>query len=335
MADKPICPICGEPTSNYMGNFRKDGLCKKHALELKNGQIVQCEKCGAWHYSNTPCECDKRVYTFLPIEGFSECLICGTKTVGYAFCRKCYNSHTEQEMLDILNKKVNEKKKASTESIFDKFSKAVETGLKIRLKERENEINALKEELIDNKNKILGLEKQIADVSQTTCLICGKPSYGYHFCKKHFSQFNNKIVFLKLNNLTQAEVIEAEYESDCVCSDGHLVKSRAEREIDDWFFDENIKHCYEIAYDIDGKHSFKPDWLLPKYVDGIDVYVEYFGIENSPRYESIKNYKLEKYKENHETVVIINGEAELKDIRATLNRKIKRKSNIKIGEINW
>ena len=34
-----ICPICGEPTSVYMGNARKDRLCRKHGMMLKNGEI--------------------------------------------------------------------------------------------------------------------------------------------------------------------------------------------------------------------------------------------------------------------------------------------------------
>ena len=34
-----ICPICGQPTSSYMGHERKDRLCRKHANELKAGKI--------------------------------------------------------------------------------------------------------------------------------------------------------------------------------------------------------------------------------------------------------------------------------------------------------
>ena len=25
-----VCPICGEPTNVYMGNVRRDRLCRKH-----------------------------------------------------------------------------------------------------------------------------------------------------------------------------------------------------------------------------------------------------------------------------------------------------------------
>lgn len=52
------CPICGQPTSQYMGKFRKDGLCPHHATLLRNGEIVQCDVCGNWHNSNENCTCN-------------------------------------------------------------------------------------------------------------------------------------------------------------------------------------------------------------------------------------------------------------------------------------
>ena len=39
-----------------MGNERKDKLCRKHANELKEGIIIQCEKCGAWHEKTAACK---------------------------------------------------------------------------------------------------------------------------------------------------------------------------------------------------------------------------------------------------------------------------------------
>lgn len=45
MSNKLVCPICGDVTSSYMGNYRKDRLCKKHATDLRNGKLVKCENC--------------------------------------------------------------------------------------------------------------------------------------------------------------------------------------------------------------------------------------------------------------------------------------------------
>lgn len=104
MADKFACPVCGEITSSYMGNYRKDRLCKKHAAEMKSGKLILCDKCQKWHYVDEPCNGKKFVFTELPTEGFDECIACGAETTGYAFCRKCFRKYTEEEMLAMLNK---------------------------------------------------------------------------------------------------------------------------------------------------------------------------------------------------------------------------------------
>ena len=56
MDDKHVCPICGEPTSQYMGHFRKDGLCRIHGQQFKEGTLIFCEKCKQWHDNDKPCE---------------------------------------------------------------------------------------------------------------------------------------------------------------------------------------------------------------------------------------------------------------------------------------
>lgn len=43
MSKQMVCPICGEETSSYMGHYRKDGLCRKHAAEFKSGKIIQAK----------------------------------------------------------------------------------------------------------------------------------------------------------------------------------------------------------------------------------------------------------------------------------------------------
>ena len=84
--DELVCPICGESTSVYMGNARKDRLCRKHALMAKAGQIVLCPDCGKWHDADKPCDCKKETNKtswnhseeFIKLnEGNESCLVCG------------------------------------------------------------------------------------------------------------------------------------------------------------------------------------------------------------------------------------------------------------------
>ena len=59
--DKHLCPICGNPTSVWYGNARKDGLCREHAQMLKEGKLVQCSDCGSYHLANEECNCKKNI----------------------------------------------------------------------------------------------------------------------------------------------------------------------------------------------------------------------------------------------------------------------------------
>lgn len=101
------CQICGESSYLYYP------FCKKH-LEMKtNGLLLKCEDCGKWHVKGEKCSCQKEEpkYTELPTSGFTKCVVCEGPTKGYAFCKKCWNNLSQEEMLEILNKSETEKTK--------------------------------------------------------------------------------------------------------------------------------------------------------------------------------------------------------------------------------
>ena len=246
-----VCPICGEPTSVWYGNARKDKLCRKHAEMLKNKQISVND------------------------DGLFFDVATGT----------------------ILNPPKAEKKP---------------------------------EPVKDTKN----------GADELTCIICGEPSNGKHFCFDCYKKYNKKIVYIKIKNCKEFDPLGAEYESDLICRDGHIVKSEPERNIDNWLFEENIKHIYEKEIRISENESIRPDWCLPGYIkdkegNPVDVYIEYWGIEGSAKYEKIKNYKLPIYKEKGLTLVNINADKDKRDISSALEWKVKDKKNIKPYDINF
>ena len=57
--------------------------------------------------------------------------------------------------------------------------------------------------------------------------------------------------------------------------DGHIVKSKSEREIDNFLNQYKIRHYYEHELSIDDnpEHSIHPDFYLPD----LDVYIEHWG----------------------------------------------------------
>ena len=62
--ENSTCPICGNPTSIWYGNARKDKLCREHAQQMKEGIIEQCPNCGKWHTTGKPCECKSKAIRY-------------------------------------------------------------------------------------------------------------------------------------------------------------------------------------------------------------------------------------------------------------------------------
>ena len=78
---------------------------------------------------------------------------------------------------------------------------------------------------------------------------------------------------------------------DLKCLDGDIVKSKAEREIDNFFYNNKIWHIYEYSY----RHPIsyetsRPDFYLPDY----NLFIEYFGL-NTDKYIKNKEHKIEMY----------------------------------------
>lgn len=94
MSEEFTCPICGEPTRKYMGNFRKDKLCGKHADELKAGVIEQCPDCQSWHKTSISCKCktEKTLKTEIT------CIICGNNSNDKHFCLDCWNKYKDKSI---------------------------------------------------------------------------------------------------------------------------------------------------------------------------------------------------------------------------------------------
>lgn len=63
------------------------------------------------------------------------------------------------------------------------------------------------------------------------------------------------------------------YEKPYRCKDGDYVRSKAEREIDNFLYDNKIWHIYEPELVCHNKKKYYPDFLLTDY----NLYIEYFG----------------------------------------------------------
>jgi len=156
------------------------------------------------------------------------------------------------------------------------------------------------------------------------CLICNNEiEINSLFCKDCYNKYNKKSIFLKVNNLSEISYFDEadKYENSITytCKDGHKVRSKAEREIDNYLYEHNIRHAYEKPYPIDDNpdNDLHPDFYLPD----LDVYIEHWGLKNKS-YEEEKKYKMQIYKKN-KTTIIETTEEDMKDIETNLTRKLK------------
>jgi hypothetical protein len=248
MQDENVCPICGEVTSSYMGNYRKDKLCRMHARMYKDGDVLVCDECGKFYEKEKGCPCKK------------------------------------QKQPDLANKVIT----------------------------------------IDNENK-------------SRCITCGSPTDGLLFCRYCYSKYNNKVLFFRVENCKNIELLDDQYEGNYYCKDGHVVKSRIEREIDDYLYDHGIAHAYEfeLSYGPSAKEVLHPDFYLPNYLGpGKDVYLEHWGMnENNFQYTESMKFKMQIYKERRITLICTYDKTDSYNINSVLNRKL-NKDWIKENEIN-
>lgn len=76
-------------------------------------------------------------------------------------------------------------------------------------------------------------------------------------------------------------------------SDGHYVRSMPEIQIDNWLYANRIPHAYEPLVPVE--QEMYCDFYLPEH----RVFIEYWGMEDNPRYASRKKKKLEIYHDNN------------------------------------
>lgn len=197
----------------------------------------------------------------------------------------------------------------------------------------------LKEQGLVIKNENTGLwelkkEEKRETNQERNCIICGQESNNMLFCKSCYYKYRNREILLKIKNCKEIELLDITSYGKYICEDGHRVKSKSEREIDNYLFNNNIKHAYEKRLPIDEKesHDIRPDFTLPDYDSGNPVYIEHWGFgEENEEYTKSKNFKLDIYKKMGLTIIQTNEKDLLTDTSTTIRRKL---TYYKSGEIN-
>lgn len=178
----------------------------------------------------------------------------------------------------------------------------------------------------------------INEENKSRCITCGAKTDGLLFCKTCYRKFKDKKLLFEITNCSNVELLDEDYEGKYVCKDGHVVKSKSEREIDNYLFEHNIPHAYEKAlnYGETENEILHPDFFLKNYLgEGKHVYIEHWGYnENNFQYTKTKKYKMDIYKKAKVTLICTHEKVDTKDMEATLDRKL-NKHYIKENEINF
>lgn len=280
--EKYTCPICGEETSSYMGNYRKDRLCRKHATDLKNGKITFCDICKTWHETNKPCKCSKKSQEkFAPErtpQPDGKCIVCEEDAPNGPLCRECYG-----EMLDFK------------ESVIDKNARLFE--IKDYYFNLKSNIYRMKnfEYIQSNCNKLMALAvlaKELHDDESLTDRIVNDIKEIIE--KKKPS--NNIVDFA---NTEYAKTQDSHKEETLRTTDGHYVKSNPEIVIDDILYELRIVHCYAKKVPISSdEQAIEADWFIPVTDSRHGIYIEYWGM-NTKDYLENKERKRKAYKEHN------------------------------------
>ena len=156
------------------------------------------------------------------------------------------------------------------------------------------------------------------NANELTCIICGEPSNGKHFCLKCYKEFKDHSVDIRITNCRDTEIIDRYGNKKVKTKDGRFVRSLSEKIILDYFFDHFTRVVYEktISYvNEKGENAeLHPDFYLTDY----DLYLEFNGLTNKT-YLKKKEYVNKIYASKGFKVVILDSN-DINDIESTLDK---------------
>ena len=297
------CSICGKPSGIYP-------LCKHH-LELKSeGKVIKNEK-GIWIELEQ--EINKNDAKSLKKDNTEQkCIICDSYAPNGLLCKNCY-----YDMEDYKDQ-------------FDKNSKLYElTEYYYNLKDNIYRMQNF-QKIRENCKKLFALA-DLTDIlyDNTTLLAKIKEDITKIIATK--IKANQKTINFNINDDDNKEIKsykkDSQREELLRTIDGHKVKSRGEKIIDDILFTNRIPHAYSMTVaEIDTKidRSIECDWFIPIIGSGKGIYIEYWGMDKQD-YNDNKKEKTELYKKYDLPLIQIEKD-EIDDSQA-LNIRIRREIN--------
>lgn len=308
---------------------------------------MYCEKCGK--YSGKYALCKDCYYNVEEDDSFEEeiagvlsCPICGKPTsIWYGNARKDKLCREHAAMLksgeiELAPNGIWVEAKSQKKLSFTKKSNIEDDFADLPEWLRDNNQTKSKKQVHEEQENTQSIQSIIIEQG-IKCITCGYETDGKLFCKKCYKKYSNKEIIIKIKNCKEIFPLDDFYEGYYECDDGHVVKSMAERDIDDYLFSNNIKHGYEIPIKVttdDGKLiTLHPDFCVFDENSKPLYYIEYWGYDDNNRdYTKTKKYKMPLYEKSGITLININAKTDLRNLKSNLSHKLK---NFKHGIVNF
>lgn len=202
----------------------------------------------------------------------TKCIICHKCSMGKEICDEC------SRRSDIILKETPTKSLSTYEKCKNVYDETLENII----------LSTTNEDEIYYKTKLLCISRCIqgryyVEKIDETKKIISLPK----------TEIESKVKKTNENTESKSRKYTPNFESGKIyeCNDGDKVRSKSERDIDNFFFENRIWHIYEYSYE----HPFtkelaKPDFYLPDY----NLYIEYFGL-NTKEYLEKREHKIKMY----------------------------------------
>ena len=177
--------------------------------------------------------------------------------------------------------------------------------------------------VVKGEEKTVSKKKEVPEpISDLTCIVCGEPSNGKHFCTGCYHKYKDRAIDIRIMNCRDTQVIDEYGNQTKKAKDGRRVRSLSEKVIIDYFFDNYIRVVYEKSVPYTNEKgepaTLHPDFYLPDY----DLYIEFNGLNNKS-YLKKKDYANKIYREKGLKVEILESK-DIDDVEESLPRILSR-----------
>lgn len=202
----------------------------------------------------------------------TKCCICDKHSYGDYFCDDCWNR------APVLRKELPSSKIKNFETVTA-FKQELIDNILFSEDRSEQEFNSIR---LITVSEILKEKYFVSDACEKVRVFLEKLAESDHIpseeiIQKYASEQRGSEPEEPKNSSEQDQFTNTDFrqknKKPYRCNDGDYVRSKSEREIDDFLYANRIWHVYEPEYVCHNKKKYYPDFYLPDY----NLYIEYFG----------------------------------------------------------